>query len=275
MSNDGLVSRTLGVKPSSQAREEATRLAEALRFQEARAGALESNVRAQQRADSERKDGARQHLRQVVVQLAALSAAPVSIGGGYGLLFDPALSTPGVVVSVSTGQSSGLIAPGWKTNVPFDQAVLTFVSGSPTVGQAVFWLGTQPDVDLSVEYVGSSGEGQARIAGPYSAANNSTANVPSVVTDGIDITGCKGVRAIMKCNAAETLTTAGTGIWWLWDPSEAAWYESEVQTTMVTGRNRFCTADQVITVSSGRAFFEPRSFVSSGANAIQVWLRSF
>jgi hypothetical protein len=114
-----------------------------------------------------------------------------------------------------------------------------------------------------------SGAGVER-ATAYTAAQSSTANIPSAAGDGVDLSSRRGVRALISAPAAQTIT-ALTVVWWVYDSTLTRWCESPVQDSPPTGRRDATTPDQ-LSIPTGRAFAEVRSSTCSGAGSFSVIL---
>lgn len=118
---------------------------------------------------------------------------------------------------------------------------------------------------------GASIAGQAPSASTqYTAAQSSTANIPSAPTDGAALGGRRLCRAIVSAAAAQTIT-ACTVVWWVYNETLGRWAESPTQDSPPTGRRDVATPDQFVG-AAGRVFAEVRNATASGAGALTVTL---
>jgi hypothetical protein len=96
-------------------------------------------------------------------------------------------------------------------------------------------------------------------------AYNSTANTPSGAGEGINARGARAIRCGVV--ASGTTVSGGTIVWWH-DPSGngTAWGETDVQQTLVTGRETCWLAELETPFSHGRYFPELRSFTNAAGS---------
>lgn len=133
------------------------------------------------------------------------------------------------------------------------------VSGRTTLSpQAAVYAMVASNPELLPE--GSDGSGGLAPAAStsYAAAQSSTTNIPTQPQEGVDITSRNGVRANVTGSGASNVT-AGTLVWWYYDPVVGAWFETPVQEALVTGRGRVSSNDFPIGVRAGRVYAELRS----------------
>lgn len=203
-------------------------------------------------------------VRQLQVDLSQVSTTAPKTENvrGYGVVMPMFNQAPGTYLTVAIDGVPIPMMPGARVMSPFQRIEVFNTSSGANAGLANLFIITRPDVWLDL---GQLGDGSLQTAPNVSQAYNSAANVPTTVLQGVPLTGGRGVRATVKANGADTITS-GLGVWWLWDDVALAWAESPVQIDLSrpTARNFVATGDEFTTVSRGRAFLEVRSLVTSG-----------
>jgi hypothetical protein len=180
---------------------------------------------------------------------------------GFGLVF-PAFGAPnGAVLTVVVDGVSVTMLPGSSFNTPFQRLEVYNTAGGVTAGVATLYILTQPTTRLSLGDLQSGYSAGAQRTG---IAANITTDLPSLVTDGVPLSG-RGARAVVSAQVGQTIT-GGTGVWWLYDDLSGLWAESAVQVdlTRATARRAVACPDEFTTVGRGRAWLELRSVTVSG-----------
>jgi len=193
---------------------------------------------------------------------------------GYAIVYARAGSNPAGRLLLHHGGRVSAFSPGDTIQGSFRDARIELASGSATIGTARLILIDSPEVDYRESAKGIA-DGCLRSLS-YAATANSTANVPSAITDGISLIGVTGIRTTVSAANGQTLSGAGTVVYWCWSDVLARWAESaEVSYTQdVSGRRDASFPNEEIRVSQGRIFVEARS-VTVSAGALVVTLETW
>lgn len=146
------------------------------------------------------------------------------------------------------------------------------VSGRTTLSpQAAVYAMVASNPELLPEGSDGSGGFAPPASASYGAAQSSTTNIPTLATDGVDVTSRNGVRADITGSGGSNVT-AGVLVWWFYDPVVGQWFETPVQDTLVTGRGRVSSNDFPIGVRTGRMFAELRNATCVNVGSFSVTL---
>lgn len=186
--------------------------------------------------------------------------APKALPAGVGLFLDgSAPPATQLQVRLAGGQLVSM-RPGCRVRLRFAGGTVESWSGSGIVSLLVF-----QDEAADVAYFAADGAGNGLSRTVTTPATSSLLNIPANPSDGVDLSGANGARAILVADAGQTVTAALL-VWWVFDPALGLWAEGPVQDSPATGRRAVAGADQLVGVPYGRAFAEARSCtVSSGA----------
>ena len=119
---------------------------------------------------------------------------------------------------------------------------------------------------------GAGAPASAAKTASYTAAQSSTANIPSVAGDGVSVAGCNGVVAHLSAGAGQTVTAAGLLVWWRYNASTGRWSEGPIQEVTPISRRDVCGADQLVGPGVDRVFVEWRSGTLSAAGSATLTL---
>ena len=111
-------------------------------------------------------------------------------------------------------------------------------------------------------------------AGTTTQAQSSTANIPSLATDGVAVpAGAKGAYAVLSGAVGQSVTFAVL-VWWRYNATLARWIETGVQESPALARRDVMGVEQQLGVSGGseRVFVEARSCTLSAAGNMTVSL---
>lgn len=197
------------------------------------------------------------------VDLSVISTTlGVPAGKGWGVIFPAVGNAAGAQLTLSLDGQRVDVLPGTMLKTPFQRCEVFRGAASALTGLCKLLILDAPDVDLSLGQVGLA---YLQDLGSYSPAYNSTANIPSLATDGVSLAGGKGVRAVVSAPSGATIST-GTLVWWLYDDATGRWAESSAQPAVVTGRRDMAVPDEFVLVGRGRAFLEVRSATHSAGS---------
>lgn len=206
--------------------------------------------------DAARMNAARAGWQTLTYNLS--NTSPKAIPGGVGVYLDPS-SASDCQLSVRLGNNPVTLVPGTRVKTVFPGGVIESFQGT---GQCRLIVFQDPDADISFFSLGGASTGVRRVA-DVTQAPSSTANVPTLDSQGVSIDGAQGLRCILNADLGNTIT-GGTLVLWLYDVTAGVWAESSVQDTPPTGRRAVAIADQLVGARTGRAYFEARSVTTSG-----------
>lgn len=197
--------------------------------------------------------------------------------GGWAIVYSVQGSTPGGALDFDfdLGGQQLNVQPGAIMRSPFERFTIRRNSGSLQAGAIQLRIATEPDADYDELYRGASGgtlvNPTGTGSGPAGATtqtyNSAAGNIPTAATDGINLAGLRGVRAIVKVNGASTITpNVGALVWWQWSTADAAWGETDMQDVPSVTRNIWVPNDKEIWVPEGRIYAEARSLTNSGGS---------
>lgn len=180
---------------------------------------------------------------------------------GFGLLVSQFGSQANARVKLAFDAEPFLtsVGPGRYFRGRFQKLIIKADDDSVAYGNLKLIVIKHPQFDVG-ELLNAAAVGTLRQAS-YAPGYNVTTNVPALATDGIDITNCKGVRATVELSSSTI--NGGVFVFWYYDPVTAKWYESPVQETIVTGRIRAVSSDQLVTAGFGRCYVEVRSITAA------------
>lgn len=192
------------------------------------------------------------------------------------------------VTPVGITDDVSVVGPDWHRSPGFN--TLQLVSGQVGVTYRVWWAEDclemlDPGALPAMEGFASGGI-PAQLTpnytnvGPAGAATQalaSTANIPSLSTDGVALrAGTKGMYAVVQAAAGQTITVAGQLVWWRWSGGVGRWIETAVQEVPPTGRRDVMGAEQLVMVAGGvggnneRVYCEARNVNASGGANLTV-----
>lgn len=213
--------------------------------------------------------------------LIDLSDARMAPGGAgiqvegfcFGVIYAVSGSQQGAGLQFNFDQGGALttVLPGCRIDAPFQKMTVTRAANAPATGFAKLILRKRADCDWDESALPATGSELLRVA--TTPAANSTANVPSLATDGVDITFARGVRCILSADSGQTLTGGSVRVW-LFEPGLGRWVLGNTSESVGTGLRDFGTSDYEVAVGYGRIFFEALSVtVSAGAlnQVTQAW----
>lgn len=129
---------------------------------------------------------------------------------------------------------------------------------------------------LSLLFAGAA-FAEVKNVGPAGAttqtANHASANIPSAATDGLPLLNQCGVTVILAAASGQTLSGAGTLVFWYYDTGLARWIpNAEANYTVTTsGRRDIVLKSRPVKVGYGRVYVEALSVTSSsGALTIRL-----
>lgn len=178
-------------------------------------------------------------------------------------------TTPGACVDVDFDSGGKLSRVG--AGASFTGQFGSFTLNNPSTQAAGvvfrFVIVKQDDADYCEQERGGSGNLQVS---QIAQVVNSLVNFPTLVTQGLDVTRCKGVRVALSADAGQTIT-GGTIVFWAYDNTLARWCEVSSMSDAInplggTARRDYMSAEFPIFIGWGRIFVEARSVtVSAGA----------
>jgi hypothetical protein len=183
----------------------------------------------------------------------------------YGLVYAVNGSDDTGRLVVDFGSGALTIQPGAVIRAESSGVRITRPASSVVQGQAHLIFLLAPEVVYSENLGSGAGPGEQR--GASVQAYNVTTNVPTLATDGVDVTGCDGVRAVIDAGASVSTITA-TLVWWFYDPAQGAWCETPLQEALAftTARRYVGSNDYPLGARTGRVFAELRSLTHSGGS---------
>lgn len=197
--------------------------------------------------------------------------------GGWSIVYSVQGSTPGGALDFDfdLGGQQLNVQPGGVMRAPFERMRIARNSGSLTAGTVVLRVQVEPDVEYdelargvsggTVTNPGGTGSGPA--GATTQTYNSAAGNIPTAATDGISLSGLRGVRAIVKANGASTITPAvGSLNWWQFSTADNAWGETDFADICSVTRNIWVAPEKEIWVPEGRIYCEVRSMTNSGGS---------
>lgn len=206
---------------------------------------------------------------------------------GYALYFLREGSAPGARITIRGAGTWENMAPGECFSGRFDSLKLERGSRSVTSGTVRLLVVMSPGVVAGmVPETSSAGNLGGGLVGPNGATsqtrNHATANVPAAVTDGVDVTGCRGFRVLLASNdAASTLSGGGSVRIWRQSSRSAVNSGTWFKTSLVYNDLSDFTSvqyaqlpDEELKVSEGRVYAEAVSVTNSAGVllvAVETW----
>lgn len=212
------------------------------------------------------------------------------LGDGWQLVVSIQGTVPGAVLDFDFdgGGEQLQCEPGAVLKGFFQGVRIKRNANSVQTGQVRLRVQTQPDVEYGelakAGLQGTLGNPGGAGVGPAGATtqlyNSAAGNIPTAATDGVSLAGVRGVRAIVKANAASTITVAvGLLAWWQFSTVDNAWGETDMSDSPLgngVARNIWVPNDKEVWVPEGRIYAEARSMTNSGgAGAFTVRLQTW
>ena len=219
-----------------------------------------------------------------VLELDLSSSVFPDVPPGYALYYLREGSHPAGRVTIKGAGAWENMAPGEFFSGYFDGLKLVRGSRSVTSGRARLLVVQSPGVVTGMipetNAAGNLGGGLVGPSGATTQTRNSAAgNVPALITDGVDVSGCRGFRVTLaSINAASTLSGAGTVRIWrasTRNPIGSGWFRTSIDFDAdVSGVQYLQFPDQVLAVPEGRVYAEAVSVTNSAGDlyvAIETW----
>ena len=203
---------------------------------------------------------------------------------GWAIVYSLQGSAPGGALDIDfdLGGIAENVQPGAVLKGFFKRFIVRRAPGSIITGTVVLRLLREPDVEYD-ELAGGdangvlgnpSGAGVGPAGATTQAYNSAAGNIPTLATDGLSLTGVRGVRA-QVVSALGSVITAGEVHWWQLDTPSGLWGETAFLQGygLAVNRRIWFPGDFENWVPEGRVYPEFRSGTNDlGAGAFTVRL---